>query len=252
METSHKVDEWAEATVRGRRIFNAGFLMAADQLPDWQLLKAVPMERSRGDGEIAYIWQGADRHQMLRIAIAELPDWRLAQRRLQEELESSMRSNIPRGTGALASLGDIVYVARDPETDITAAISFARGNVFVSVRSAGDRIVDVSSPARRLDDAMSSPPSAAEVRDERVQARPLPVTAREPGEERVVIDSIAKTAAGGWLKVLAPDGELRRSDDSLVYVAGSAGRTRLEAFITRPRPGRSPSDKGPADSQLPQ
>jgi hypothetical protein len=240
VETSYNVDEWADTTEQGRRIFNAGFRMAGDELPDWQLLKAVPMETARRDGEIAYVWEGQDQHQMLRIAIGELPHWRLAQGRLHEELESSMRSNIPRGTGALASLGDVAYVGRDPEADTTAAISFARGNVFVSVRSAGNRIVDVSSAARWLDDAMSRPPSAADVRDERVQARPLPVTAREPGEEVVVIDSIAKTAAGGWLKVIAPGGELRRDEDSLVYVAGSAGQTHLEAFITRARPGRSP------------
>jgi hypothetical protein len=253
MESPYRIDEWAEATLEGRRIFNTGFRLLGDELPNFHLLKTVPMVYSGGQDELVYIWQGTDPREMLRIAIAERSDWRQAQSRLREDLEIAMRGNIPRGSGALASVGDIVYEGREPESDIPAAVSFARGNVFASVRSGGNRVVDVSLAARWLDDRISRAPTAVELQDPRVRARALDVTASQPGEARVVVESIAKMAADGWLKVVAPDGELRREGDSLVYLSGSAGRTRLEAFVTRPRPARGRSEgRGRAGEHRPQ
>lgn len=243
METPYRVDDWAEETVVGRRIFNAGFRMLGVELESWQLLKTVPMETSRGEGELAYIWAGRGRatREMLRIGIAELPDWRLAQQRLREDLEMSMHPDIPRGTGSLWRVGDIVFVARDPQSDVPAAITFARGNVCFSVRSVGDRAVDVSDVAKRLDQAMSQPPTRSELDEERVEVRSLERTAREAGEEQVIIESIVASSRGGWLKVFASDGELRRQGDALIYVSASAGLTRFQTFLARlgGRPGRT-------------
>jgi hypothetical protein len=254
VETPHSLDEWAHETIDGRRIFNAGFQILGDELPDWQLIKAVPMETSRRGGELAYIWQQPDGtgRALLRLQIAELPDWRLAQRRLREDLEMSMRPNIPRGTGHLASIGDIAFVARDPESDIPGAISFARGNIFSSVRSVGDEIVDVSAAAEWLDRAIGQPPSKSELADARLEARTLEAAAREAGEERVIIDSIGRASDGGWLKVLASEGELRRQGDSLIYLAGAAGPARVETFVKHSSAGRSDAqDRRPDHGGMP-
>jgi hypothetical protein len=243
VETRYKTDEWAEETIDGRRIFNAGFRMLGDELPDWHLLKTVPMETSRDDGELAYMWEGPEGagRELLRIGTAELPDWRTAQQRLREELEMSMRPDIPRGSGSQASVGDIAFVGRDPESDVPAAISFARGNACFSVRSVGDRVVDVTAAAARLDRALSQPPARSEVASERVEEGSLEADSREEGDERVIIESIVGTSRGGWLKVLAPAGELRREGDSLIYVSGSAGPTRIRTFVVRlsAEPGHS-------------
>jgi hypothetical protein len=235
VETPYTPDAWADETIGGRRIFNAGFRMLGDELADWQLLKAVPMETASRTGEFAYMWQrphGAG-PELLRVQTAELPDWRLAQRRLLEELEMSMRPDIPRGAGERASLGDVVFVSLDPESGLPAAISFARGNMFMSVLSVGDRMTDVSAAAEWLDAAMSRPPAKSDLAHTGIEARSIDETALEAGRERVVIESIARESQGGWLKVLASEGELRQEGDSLIYVPGSARSTRLDIFIER-------------------
>jgi len=243
VQTPYKVEEWAAETSHGRRIFNAGFRLRGNELRGWRLLKSVPMETARGDGELAYVWQGLEAagRELLRIGIAELPDWRLAQQRLLEELETSMRPEIPRGTGSLRRLGDLVFVAREPGSDLPAAITFARGNLCISVRSVGDRTVDVSHVAERLDQAISRPPTRTELARERVEAQSLVRTARELGEEREIIKSIVGASRGGWLKIIASDGELRRQGASLIHVSAAAGPTRIETFLVRLGAGPSRS-----------
>jgi hypothetical protein len=227
-----EVEEWSAETADGRRIFNAGFRMRGDEVRGWRQVKVVPMESLHGEGELAYIWQGGNEagRELLRLGVAELANWRLAQERLREELGMSMHADIPRGTGSLRRLGDINFVGRDPESDLAAAITFSRGNVWISVRSVGDRTVDVGRVAERLDRALSRPPTQADIAKQRVEARSLDRTARKAGEEQRIIDSLVEDARGGWLKVLASDGELRQEGDTLIHVSAVAGRTRIQVF----------------------
>jgi hypothetical protein len=203
--------------------------MVGDELAGWHLLKTMPMETAGGLRELVYVWEGPEGagRELLRIGTAELPDWRLAHERLAAP---------PDNLGAIetrGSVGDIAVVERDPETDVPVAVSFARGNSYVSVRSAGDRVVDVTAAVERLDQSMRLPLELSGVDGARVEEGVLEVTSHEDGEERVIIESIVHTAHGGWLKVLAPDGELRREGDSLIYVARSVGLTRIRTFVMR-------------------
>jgi hypothetical protein len=203
--------------------------MVGDELAGWHLLKTLPMETSGGLRELVYVWEGPERagRELLRIGTAELPDWRLAHERLAASPDTG-RANESSGT-----VGDVAVVERDPETDLPVAVSFARGNAYVSVRSAGDRVIDVTAAAERLDETMRLPPEPSAVGGGAIEERSLEVTSRHAGEERVIIDSIVLTAHGGWLKVVAPDGELRREGDSLIYVARSVGATRIRTFVVR-------------------
>jgi hypothetical protein len=130
-------------------------------------------------------------------------------------------------------VGDVALVERDPETDLPAAISFARGNAYISVRSAGDRVIDVTATAERLDRTMRLPPEPSADGGATIEERSVEVASRHDGEELVIVDSIVLTAHGGWLKVVAPDGELRREGDSLIYIARSVGPTRIRTFVVR-------------------
>jgi hypothetical protein len=222
--------------IDGPRIFNAGFRMVGDELAGWHLLRTMPVEASGGLRELVYVWEGPEGagRELLRIGTAELPDWRLAHERLAAS-PGTGRANESSG-----SVGDIAVVERDSETDLPAAIAFARGNAYVSVRSAGDRVIDVTAAAERLDETMRLPPEPSAVDGAGVEEGLLEITSHEDGEERVIIDSIVHTAHGGWLKVLAPDGELRREGDSLIYVARSVGPTRIRTFVVRPWTKRHP------------
>ena len=142
-----------------------------------------------------------------------------------------MRPDIPRGAGALAKLGDINFVSRDPQADVPAAISFVRGNVCVLVNSVGESSVDVSEFASGLDHLLSKPPPKAKVEKWQVRVRAPKSVAVKARKARVLIKNL-KTASsrGEWLKIIAPDGELSMKDNALIYISPHDGKKRIGIF----------------------
>src|SRR5262245_44478834 len=202
--TYYDLKEWAAETVDGRRLFNAGFRMLPGDLADWELVKAIPFEAALGESEFVYMWQRGGGQELLRVQIAELTDWQSAQQRLLEDLRMSMRSDIPRATGKLGRLGDVAYVGRSPETDIPASISFARGNIYASIRSVGDRETDASDAALWLDEMLWQPPGRGAERGPRrvTERRREDITARRADAESVVVKNVADAAKESWLQAL--------------------------------------------------
>jgi hypothetical protein len=230
---TYDTKEWAARTRLGRHVFNYRFQMLGDELKGWELLKTVLMHESRAVEEKVYVWQskGDPGRDLVRIAIAELADWRAAQKRLLEELKNCMRADIPTGTGKLASLGDVSFVGRDPLSDIPVAASFARGNVCASVRSVGDRSVDVSEIAARLDHALGEPPTRSELDKGRVRVRAPRTATIEARRAFTLIENLTEAAPrGGWLKIIAPDGELSKKGDALMYVSPEGGKKDIGTY----------------------
>jgi hypothetical protein len=230
------VEEWAAGTTRGRHIFNYGFRMFGGELRGWEMLKSVVMESGRGVEETVYLWQRKDDpgREMVRVAVAEFPRWQLAQNRLHEVLNNSMRPEVPRATGRLAKLGDVTFAARDPQSDVPAAVSFTRGNACVSVNSVGERNVDVSEIVARLDRALGESPTKAEVEKGRARARAPKTASVKAGQSHVLIENLREAAPrGAWLKVIAPDGELSREGDALIYVSSQAGKKDIGTYVVR-------------------
>jgi hypothetical protein len=233
MNTQYNVEEWAAETTSGRQVFNYNYRMLGAEIRGWKLAKTVTMRESPEATERVYLWQSRSdpEREMVRVSITERSSWRSAQDSLAEQLHNSMRPDIPRGTRQLASVGDVNFIGREPYTDIPAAISFARGNLSVSVSSAGETHVDVSEIAMALDQALSAPPTEREL--ERGKAEAKPIRARvSAGEAYVLIESLPEAAPdGGWLKILAPDGELSREGNALIYVSPESGEKRVDTFL---------------------
>src|SRR5262245_16935171 len=101
MNRTYDTESWAERTTLGRSMFNTGFTLDAIDHPGWRAIKSVTMEASEGR-EIAYVLQRGDdlRRELVRVDIAEMDQWREAHGRLRRQLASSMRPDIPEGTGA--------------------------------------------------------------------------------------------------------------------------------------------------------
>jgi hypothetical protein len=234
METPYDIEQWATQITHGRHVFNYNYRMLGSEQKGWELLKVVTMEAGPGVEDKVYLWVNKDdpKREMARVSIAELYHWRLALKRLHEHLSNCMRPSIPRGTGKLAKLGDVAFVARDPQLDLPAAIFFTRGNVCVSVSSVGERNVDVSGVTARLDRALSKPPTKAEVEKGRVKARPPKAATVKAGEAQVLIKNLKDAARGGWLKVIAPDGQLGREGDALIYESSQGGKKRIGIYAS--------------------
>jgi hypothetical protein len=223
MQTLYDIEGWAAGTTGGRQLFNYNYRMHGRELAGWKLVKVVTLQEDRDATHKAYFWEGqaGAQREMIRVDITERHSWRLAQDSLRQQLLQSMRMDIPRGTRDVAQLGDVVFEGREPQTDVAAAISFTRGNVLVSVRSAGETTVDVSAVAARLDRALSELPAARTVASGRARALATASVAVAPHQAG---------ARGEWLKVIVPDGEISRKGDALLYEPAEGGQKRVSIF----------------------
>lgn len=234
MNEAYDTSEWAVETTLGRRIFNANFRLSAGELRGWEIVNSVAVEHGAGVTERVTIWRksGARKETLIRVGVVEHDSWSAAQQGLYATLLHCMRPDIPRGKGALARTGDVSFAASDGKAKGAASVFFARGNVVVSVTSVGEAPVDVAAFAKKVDAALRAPPKETELKRglaEQRSPRSYDVKRRRPV---TVIESLPQVlAAGNWVKVIAPDGELRREDDHLVYLAEGAGRKRVGHYL---------------------
>jgi len=231
MESQYNIEEWASDTTFGRRVFNYNFRMAGRELKGWEMAKVVPMREERTITDTVYLWQRNDARDRdtVRLEVAELHDWRAAQKHLLQMLQNSMHPNIPRGRGGSSSAGDVEFVARDPHSDVPAAIRFTRGNVAVSVDSVGQVNTDVSDIAEVVDRALTELPSKlAFLRGRSKQQAPKTIVIRT--KQGVALVKNLRKFGDAWLKVIVPDGEVRRKDDVLTYLSPAAGTKAIKIF----------------------
>jgi hypothetical protein len=234
MESKYDNKAWSRETELGRRIFNYNFRMLGREVRGWELLKVVPMHTDRALSEMTYLWQNknAPKRELVRINVSELLDWRAAQKHFLGILQHSMRPDIPRGTGTLAALGDIEFVAKAAQSDIPAAIQFTRGNIAVAANSVGSVSIDVSDIAFIVDRMLIEPPiRIPSLRKYAKQISPRRVRTRGTDEAALIKD--VKFAGNAWLKVIVPDGELRRRDGAIEYMTKQLGSKSVQIFLIR-------------------
>ncbi len=233
-EPSYDLEAWAAATDLGRRLFNYNYRMTGSEIRGWELVNTVAMEHEPGLTEMIYIWQrkGSDGKALIRVGISETGDWRRAQAQLHGDLVHSMRPDVPRSKGKLAKIGDVSFAAKPPDAGEVASLVFCRGNMTVSVASAGEEYIDVAKVARRIDRDFSEPPGKKDLEAERALDR-SPKKLKVKKLERVgLIDRLPEPGIrSGWLKIIVPDGEIAREGDELVYRAPAGGSKMVRQFV---------------------
>ena len=236
MDTPYDLQAWADATSRGRRLYNYNYRMSGDELRGWELINVVPMENAPGHHEIVYLWEkkGSAGQELVRIGIAESDDWRAAQYQLHEQLRHSMRPDLPRGTGKLAAVGDVNYAGQEPGGKLVASLVFSLGNVTFAISSVGDKTVDVSAIAQRLDHTLGEPPAKEELKTGKAERLATAALKVKKGQMSTVVERLPERATTGWHKLIAPDGELKREDDAIVYVSPSTGEKKVERYHVAP------------------
>lgn len=235
-ESQYDTTAWAAATTMGRRVFNYNFHMNGDELLGWALVKSVVMQASGDIKEIVYMWEkkASKGAQVVRVSVAEMADWRNAQVQLKNDLQHSMRTDIPTGTGKSASTGDINFVAKAPQSKVVDRIFFSRGNVSITVSSVGTKVVDITAIANTLDSLLSEPPPSRDI-EQGVVSELSPKTVKVEAQEttKVLENLPTASARGAWLKFIAKEGEFRREDDSLYFTAEKAGKKSIGKYLVR-------------------
>jgi hypothetical protein len=129
-------------------------------------------------------------------------------------------------------LGDVNFVSRAPESDIPVAISFTRGNLFLSINSIGEKSVNVSFVATLLDEALRGIPAKNKIVKEKIRILKPTQVVLKANEETILIKNLKKAAPrGAWLKIIVPDGELGRKGDALIYVSDKEGKKQVNIFL---------------------
>lgn len=231
--SAYRIEEWAAGTTVGRRIFNYNYRMTDTMLKGWELVNVVEAENEPELTEKIYIWEktGSKGKTLVRIGVSEHNDWRLAQSQLHRHLMHSMRPNIPRGSGNLAKIGDVIFAGQPRDAKVVAASFFTRGNVTVTVSSVGENVIDISNIVLMLDRALSEPPSKQDIKKGLAEELAPRSFKAMKGETVKIIDRLPEPVArSAWIKIIAPDGELRREDDSVVYVSPQAGEKKVEEY----------------------
>lgn len=236
MNATYDPVRWAAETKLGRQIFNFNFRLTGDEMRGWELVNVAGGAPQPGAVEQVYLFQQtkAAKEMLVRVDIVERENWRGAQERLQSTLLHCMSPELQQGKGELSGVGDVCYVGTEGNKAPVSAAFLARGNLFVSIASVGEEPVDVAPFTRKLDGLLSEIPSEAEGAAAKSRVPHLQLKDVRAGEAFTVVDSLdTMKADGGWLKVVAPDGELRREDDRLVYVPEQPGSKRVSRFVVR-------------------
>jgi hypothetical protein len=208
--------------------------MTGHEIRGWELVNTVDRQPASGLTERVYLWEkkGSAGKQLIRIGITETSEWRSAQAQLQSELGHSMRSDIPHGKGKLAKVGDVNFAAASTAAAEIAAVFFTRGNLTVTVASAGSETVDVTAVAASLDRLFSIVPTS----DERAETPAIVRSLRPPPAEKGQAIELSErlpepTLRNGWLKVVVPDGEIAREGERLIYRAATDGMKQIQQVV---------------------
>ena len=232
MNTKYNIEKWAEETVLGRRVFNYNFRLTATEFKGWALIKTIALSTDRDNMETAYFFENKKdpKREVVRVDITERFSWFQAQSALQNELNGSMRPDIPNGTKDLARLGDVSFVTRQPESDYPTAISFVRGNVLILINFVGEKKSDMAGIAVQIDDTLSKVPTAAQMKKGKIhRLKPQPSNKKINGVYDL-IDLTKRVKSKTWLQIIASDGELSRKGNVIIYKPETQGTNQVDVY----------------------
>jgi hypothetical protein len=230
MDSQYDTNAWAAEVSLGRRVFAHNYALRGNEFTGWELVKTTTAQHADGPVEKVFIWQRkGSPEESIHVSVVETAYWAHALQHLKSQLDHCMRPNLPRGTAKTADVGDIQFESQAPGSGNTAAVFFSRGNLQVSVRSAGERPVNVVKFAAAIDERLTQPVSVARQKQEAAKKLKPGTLAVKKGQRAVVLQPLPeRTRRSGWVRVIAPDGELRREDDALYYLPEQAGEKRID------------------------
>lgn len=232
MESNYDQKAWEQETELGRRLYIHNFGMNGTEFAGWELVNTPVASHAPNGSETVYMWnrEAGKGEDLVQVRIIESSCWRNALQIHHDQLMQSMRTDIPRGKGKTAGIGDIQHVGQTA-TDETTAMIFTRGNLQISVTSVGLNPVDVTTLAETLDNKLTKTSTKSEGKKQAAtRQKPLKVTVNKK-EKTVLIDPLPEsTPESGWMRILTTDGEIRKEGNTLYLVDEQGGDRMVEVI----------------------
>jgi hypothetical protein len=214
-----RFDEWSEPRPGGEALFIWHLALGGQELSGHRTLRIETVEQPDAPPLIASLWSPEQEGGVLvRVDVSEAPSVPAARAgllRVLAEFQSPQIERIDGGPGDVA-FGPSGY----------RAVAFARANVVVVVRSAGDEVQSVETPAQELDQLIREGPAA-----ERSSVRPAirRAEAEVAGRQvRLVVDAEDPLGRHVWFRFAATSGEFLAEGDDVVFRPEGEGKQAIE------------------------
>jgi hypothetical protein len=214
-------DEWSQPRRGAEALFIWHLALGGQELPDHRVLRMETVEQPDAPPMLASLWrpkQNDGDEMLLRVDVNEAPSVAAARVTLLGVLAEFQSPQIERLDGGP---GDVAFGPSGYR-----AVAFARANIVVVVRNAGDQVEPVESPARELDKLLREGPPA-----ERSAVRPgiRRAEAEVAGRQaRLVLEAEDPLGRHVWFRLAAKSGEFLVQDDGVVFRAEEEGKQTIE------------------------
>lgn len=220
-------DTWPDSPGPEGDLFVVGVRFDGLDLPDWNIARQRELHSLELPRTVRALLQLGQGEAALLVEIYECDSRTEAQGRLLDLLSHFQGPALERN----GELGDVGFAARDDMS-----IVFARANLAMAVRNAGNDPVAVREAATRIDTYIKSPPEPTG-----------PDTTGAPAIKRfrrsehlgpggaVALDIEVEDREGRdvWLKLFATEGRLFREQDRLLWTGPAPSRLTLYAIAGR-------------------
>ena len=214
----HGFEQWSEPKRGEAALFIWRFALGGQELPGHDAVR-IETELRPDARASASLWSPERKDNVLvRVDVIEAPSVPAARVELLRVLADFQSPQISRLDGGP---GDVAFGPGGYR-----AVAFARANLVVVVRSAGDEVEPVETPARELDQLLREGPAA-----ERSSVRPaIRRAAAEVAdrEARLLVDAEDPLGRHLWFRFSAESGQFLEQDDSIVFRPESDGKQAIE------------------------
>jgi hypothetical protein len=211
-------DQWSEPERGAEALFIWRFALGGQELPGHRAVRIETVGQPDAPA-IASLWSPEQQQGVLvRVDVSEAPSVAAARAELLRVLADFQSPQIERVDGGP---GDVAFGPGGNR-----ALAFARANIVVVVRNAGDEVEPVETPAHELDQLLREGPAA-----ERSSVRPAirRAAAEVAGREaRLVVDAEDPLGRHVWFRFSAKSGEFLAQGDGVVYRPEGDGKQAIE------------------------
>lgn len=232
MNLAQNKDQWAEAMSDGKRIILINHFLNGNELPEWELLEALPPQEVENATLKTYLFkgQGKKENQLLKIDLVEAGNWKKSHDITASLLNEYMSLEIKDSRSGKVEIGDIGFTNIESPTYFL----FSRGNITARVSNIGSEIVPVNEISGLLDHHFFQLPKDTKIEAySRVIEFGLEVDKTNAGERIPIKLSLQSPFhKEAWIKLVCASGEFTIEKNQVFYTGSEKGPETIKLYLT--------------------